>query len=220
MANVKSEDVETVKKREAYIAAELYRVFRNSLDLIGKHQSGWFLRHVLPEYPVNDEKADLIVMGPLYREMKPLLVIETKQRVYNRIGPSLANAVRQVEKYAKKLGSRYFAVYDGWMFLLFDSIHPYLVGVFSASIESELTEQFARRVLIGLLDLSYSNKKDELDQLSKFRDKDFLFKKVLPSIANMLSKERVQPLKESGIEVDGENEKQQLLEKWRNVLSA
>ena len=212
-------DINIIKKKEAYIEAELYRVLKNSLALVAKYPSSFVLQDVVPQYPVNDKKADLVVMGTFYRDTEPLLVIETKQRVYTREGPSYANAVKQAKKYAEHLDAKYFGIYDGWMLMLFDSNSPYLISIYNAQIETRLNEEFAKKLLTGLLDLRYSNKKDELDRLTKFGDADFLWKKILPSIAKMFIKYQLQKVEEKyDRQIDEEEERENLLRQWKEIL--
>jgi len=216
MAGIKPEDVDRARKREAYIASELYRALKNSLRYIGKHRSGWVLKDVIPEYPVGDKKADLVVVGALGRHLSPLLVVEIKQRVFTRIGPSYVSAAKQAMSYARQLDSKYFAVYDGWILLLFSTIYPYLLGAYHIPVD-KLDESLAKDLLEGLLDLSYSRKRDMLDRLPRFSDVDFLRRKVLPFLARALAETRVRELKDVGIEASEDEEREKLLKEWEEI---
>jgi hypothetical protein len=50
-------DVETVKKREAYIDAEFYRVAKNALTVSRFSEAGSHVEEVLLQVPVADKKA-------------------------------------------------------------------------------------------------------------------------------------------------------------------
>ena len=219
MEALKREDINIMREKESYIGAELYRILKNSLALVGKHSSNFVLEDVIPQYPVDENKADFVVICNAYRQTKPFLVIETKQRAYTRIGPSYTNATKQAKKYAEQLEARYFGIYDGWMLMVFDSISPYLIGVYSACVNTTLNEVFTKNLLLGLLDLYYSGKKNGLNRLSKFGDVDFLWKKILPSVAKMFIKEQAQELKEKyGTEIDKQRETDNLLEHWKGIF--
>ena len=102
------------------------------------------------EYPVDGEKADLVVFSIFMPrpQQSVFLVIETKSRFKYPSKP-LGKATGQVMNYAKKLQSRFFAVYDGWNFILFETVSPYLIKL---SNFHRMDESIGRNLLMGLLE--------------------------------------------------------------------
>jgi len=184
------EQIKKVKKREAYISYELYRLLRNVITRgLVYEDSRCEFKEVLPEFPVGDKRADLVVFATKYsRAPQPFLVIEVKVRAYARPGPSMAKAVKRARTYAVNLGATltpFFAVYDGWELMVFRDIPPYLIGVYGAIKD----EYQARDFLLGLEEFSYKGERELLDRLPKHADPDFLIKRILPSIARELARD-------------------------------
>ena len=181
--------IESAREKEAYISFELYRLLRNAIStrLIYEDTKCQF-KEVIPEFPVGEKRADLVVFATKYGKLKPFLVIEVKKRVYERPGPSMAAAVRRALGYATGLDTTptpLFAVYNGWELIIFRDITPYLIGAYG-SIEDQYQ---AQTLLLGLEEFSYTNKKGLLNRLPKHPDRDFLLKRVLPSAARELAKD-------------------------------
>jgi hypothetical protein len=183
------DQISKVKEKEAYISYELYRLLRNAISggLVYEDSKCEF-KEVIPEFPVDDKRADLVVFATRYsRYPQPFLVIEVKVRAYARPGPSMAKAVKRARTYAVNLGETitpFFAVYDGWELIVFRNISPYLIGVYGAIKD----EYQARNFLLGLEEFSYKNKREILGRLPKHADPNFLIKRVLPSVARELAK--------------------------------
>jgi len=162
-------------------------------------------KEVIPEFKIGEERADLVVFATKYggRTVQPFLVIEVKMRAYKIPGPSMAKAVKRALYYAKGLDAPvtpFFAVYDGWELLIFRDIDPYLVGVYS-SIKDE---DQARDFLLGLEEFYSKSRRDLLNRLPTHIDPDFLFKRMMPSIAKELAKDP--------------EEVEALLNSWRQLL--
>ncbi|RLI99120.1 MAG: hypothetical protein DRP00_00130 [Candidatus Aenigmatarchaeota archaeon] len=184
------EQIRKVKEREAYISYELYRLLRNAIiRRLVYEDSRCEFKEVLPEFPVGDKRADLVVFATRYGgATQPFLVIEVKVRAYARPGPSMAKAVKRARTYAVNLGATptpFFAVYDGWELMVFRNISPYLIGVYGAIKD----EYQARNLLLGLEEFSYKGEREILDKLPKHADPDFLIKRILPFIARELARD-------------------------------
>jgi len=59
-------DVESMKKREAYIKMEFCRIARNALSSSTFSETSSSVEEVLPEVPVGDKKADIVLLGKHY----------------------------------------------------------------------------------------------------------------------------------------------------------
>ena len=186
------EEIRRIKRREPYISYDFYRVAKSALSYASYQPNGWVLNEVLPEVSAVEGRVDLVIIGKQYQRDRILLIVECKQRVFNRPGPSYASATEQGWRYAKKLDSRFFLIYDGWMLLAFQRINPYLVGSYSAEIDNELNQDFVTNLLVGLMEFEYSNKTERLSRLPKIRDPDFLEKKILPSISKSVIRTRLE----------------------------
>jgi len=172
-------------RKEPTIRAELYRVLKNSVEQ-GVSLGDYKVSDVAVEYSVNDKKADLVIFYHYIPRPanNAFLVIETKGRRIHP-APSLAGATKQVISYAEKLASRFFAVYDGWNFLLFKTSYPYLIRL---SNFLHVDELIARNLLLGLLELNQTGHKTEtLERLPKIPDAWSFHRSILPSIAKSLA---------------------------------
>mgnify|MGYP001141015722 CR=1 FL=1 len=141
--------------------------------------------------------------------------MECKQRPLTAFGRSYANATRQAWSYSKDLDSAFFAIYDGWLILVFRRTPPYLIGVYNAELQTELTDSFASDLFIGLMEYSYRNKSERLSRLPRPRDPELLKKRILPSVARSIERQQLRDA-EAG-EVDekvAENGANRLLEQW------
>lgn len=174
--------------KEPAIRAELYRVLKNSIQR-GISCEDRKISRIAVEYPVQGKKADLVVfhVSKSYNEnQQPLIVIETKARFKHPAMP-LARATKQAMDYAEKLRSVFFAVYDGWNFLLFMRRSPYLIKL---SNFLHVDESIGRNLLLGLLEFGYGwgIKRDEtLERLPKIPDGWSFHQTILPSIAKSLA---------------------------------
>ena len=184
-------DIEGAKKREAYIDAEFYRVAKNALAASKFLETRSYVQEVLPEVPVAGKKADIVVLGKEYERTHVLLVVECKQRPLASFGKSYANACKQAWRYSKGLDSAFFAIYDGWLVFVFRRIFPYLVGVYNAELEKELTEKFASSLFVGLMEYSYRSSSQRLDSLPPPRDPQLLKKRILPFLAKTVERQRL-----------------------------
>ena len=172
--------------KESATRAELYRVLKNVIEK-GVRVGDYQVTNSAVEYPVNSEKADLVIFFMMFerRPEKPFLVIETKSRFKYPSKP-LGKATEQVLNYAKKLQSRFLGVYDGWNFLLFETIRPYLIKL---SNFHRMDESIAGNLLRGLLGYYQkgSHEAKTLDLLPKVRDGWSFWQIILPSIAKSLA---------------------------------
>lgn len=199
------EQMKEAKEREAYISFELYRLLKDTISrgLVYQETKCEF-KEVIPEFPIGGKRSDLIVFTSKYgRPTQPFLVVEVKKRVFSRQGPSMASAVRRVRSYVIELGARvtpFFIVYDGWKLLAFKNNYPYLIGVYGPIQD----EYHAKNLLLGLEELSYSNKREHLDKLPGYVDPNFLLKKIFPSV-----------VKEFTIDPD---EVKRLSKSWENII--
>jgi len=181
--------VEKARKREAFISYELYRLFKNAISLgLTYQETKCEFKDVISEFPVDGKRADLVVFASRYgRRVEPFLVIEVKVRALDRPGPSMANAVRRVLSYTKRLSpalTLFFAVYDGWTLLTFRDVTPYLIKACGT-----ITDQYkATDLLTGLEEYGYRGKSDSLNNLPKHPDPEFLLKRIMPSVAKVFAK--------------------------------
>lgn len=178
-----TEEIEKARAREAYICYELYRLVKSALLRgVDYSDSKCKFTEVLPEFPVEKGRADLIVFASKYGGApQPYLVIETKVRAFSRPGPSVAAAIRKARSYAERLNmiSDFFATYDGWLLLIFRDVQPYFIGAYST-----LTNEYeVENLLKGLEECSYKKKFDLLNSLPKAPDREFLIKRIFPSVA-------------------------------------
>jgi hypothetical protein len=113
-----------------------------------------------------------------------LLVIEIKGRRKYPAKP-LAKATEQAMYYAQKLQSFFFALYDGWNFLLFVQHDPYLIKL---SNFLHIKDSLVRNLLLGLLEVYrhpfYSK---TLESLPKIIDGWSFQQTILPSVAKSLA---------------------------------
>ena len=171
--------------REPAIRAELYRVLSNAIERDISF-GGYTISSPAVEYPINGKKVDLVVFYQ-YIQLPTdytFLVIETKGRRKYPAAP-LAKATKQVMNYAKKLNSIFFAVYDGWNFLLFEMSRPYLIKL---SNFLHIEESIARNLLLGLLEFRQKRYEAKtLDLLPKVADGWSFWQRILPSIAKSLA---------------------------------
>jgi len=178
--------------KEATIKAELYRVLSNVTQW-GIQGQNYKVISVAVEYPTKGKKADLVVFfkyspsTQTYRQYgpDPFLVIETKSRFKYPSKP-LGKATEQVMNYAKNLGARFFAVYDGWNFLLFENLSPYLIKL---SNFHRMDETMGRNLLVGLLE-HYEKGRSEaksLDRLPKVADGWSFLETILPVVAKSVA---------------------------------
>ena len=197
--------IKQAKEKEACISFELYRLLRNAISRgLVYEDSKCEFRDVIPEFSIGEKRADLIVFVTKYgRSIQPFLVVEVKARVYYRPGLSMAKAVKRALSYATELRATpmpFFAVYDGWELMIFRDVTPYLIGVYGSINDQDQ----AKNLLLGLEEFSYKTKKDLLNALPKHMDRDFLIKRVMPTVAKELAKDS--------------QEMEAFLESWRQSL--
>lgn len=194
------------RAKEAHISFELYRLLTNAISagLIYQGSECQF-KEVIPEFPIGEKRADLVIFASKYGKLKPFLVIEIKARVYQRPSRSMASAVKRALEYATGLDrtlTPFFAVYNGWELMVFKARPPYLIGAYGS-----IRDQYqARNLLLGLEEFSYTNKRELLSNLPKHPDRDSLLKRVLPSVAKELAKDP--------------QEKEPLLRSWRQCVAS
>ena len=188
-------DIKKIKEQEAYFKSELYRVLKNymltiqkgilSRDIVDLLTGVKWERHfdVIPELNINGDRPDLLVTV----DEEPFLVIETKKRRNNEVS-SVASYVFKTYKYAKKLRVKYYMVCNGWLSFILCDLYPYLIGVYGV----ELTENFAKYLLLGLIKFDYKRESDIFSQLPRVPDKFEVEKKYIPSILRRLSKEKTE----------------------------
>ena len=188
--------------REPAIRAELYRVLKNSIERdISFGDSR--ISGLAVEYPIDGKKADLVVFYQynLLPAEYAFLIIETKGRRKYPATP-LAKATRQAMKYAEKLNSIFFAVYDGWNFLLFEMSRPYLIKL---SNFLRIDESIARNLLLGLLEFRQKRYEAEsLEGLPKVADGWSFWQTILPSIAKSLASITTPELPEAWKRLNGQ----------------
>ena len=179
-----------IKEQEYYIQFELYRILkeyilttqkdilrRKIIDLLDFKWERQF--NIYPEVPVDSERIDLLITI----DENPFLVIETKKR-FKRESYSIAAKVAKTNSYAKKIRARYYAICNGWITLLFSLYdYPYLLGVYGV----ELSEVFAKGLLLGLVKYHHKKGKDILSLLPKVPDRFNVEKKIIPAIIQRYS---------------------------------
>jgi hypothetical protein len=192
-------DLDDFRKREAYIQMELYRAAKDAIPQSQFQESKSSVEAIIPEMPMlidhKKKKADLVVFATSHSSRTTLLVVECKQRALTTFGRTYASAAQQARAYAKRLGAKYFAVYDGWLFLVFRDIFPYLIGIFNPEIDKTLTAEMVTDLFVGLMEYEVRNKSDRLARLPKVLDPRLVKRTILPSIANRLV--RLQPMAET-----------------------
>ncbi len=185
--------VNELKKKESYVQCEVYRIFKNAIESEVKYSKGSYQEvfpEVIPEVPIKveegkEERADLVVFSQQYGSFKPKLIIETKQRVFDQPGKSLAAYSKKVKNYAEKLDAWHYVIYDGYYWFLFSWIHPYLIRVLTVEVEKNLDEKFAKDVLMAIAEISYTSERKYFKELDKYpaTDKDFIKRRIFPSLA-------------------------------------
>lgn len=179
-----------IKTWEAPIRADLYCAFKDAFK--GKVRVlDYEFNHLAVEYPTGlKRKADLVIMANYLKgPPSPFLVIEVKRRVKHP-GRSLANATKQARLYAEELKCRFFAVYDGWLMLVFENIPEFLI----TACKVEVNGTFARNLLVGLVEYAQKGVRIDttLQKLPKPPDSYFLIETILPPIAKIfVSKESI-----------------------------
>ena len=150
------------------------------------------LEEVLPEFVIGDKIADFVLVGKEYDRRAMFLVVEIKQRPLTTFGVSYSNATKQALVYAKKLQSRFFAVYDGWLIFVFQPTYPYLLGIYNAELEKELTQSALADLFVGLMEFKYANKRERLGRLPRPRDPELVKQRILPTLARTFAKQMLQ----------------------------
>jgi len=205
-------ELRKLKEEESYLKAELYRILKDAIGSGFSVEPYKFIA-VLPEVPVDDEKADLVVFTDM-GVPKPFLIIETKRRTFDKPGVSLANAVKKTrEVYVKKLEGRFYAVWDGWIMLIFKEAYPFLVDACNAEV-GDLTAEFGRTLLEGLADMSYRGDAKRLSQLPRIRDPAFVRRKIFPSVAKYFAQEWLRSTTREVSTQNIEDEKGRLINQW------
>lgn len=197
--------IDRAKKKEASVAYDLYRLLKNAiLSGVSYPETQCEFKDVVPEFPIEDKRADLAILVSKYRKaLEPYLLIEVKTRVFNKPGPSIASAIKKTRLYCQKMtpnGYPFYAIYDGWSLFVLRDIKPYLL-VAGGTIRDEYQCSYLLR---GLEEYSYKDKLDSLAELPKHADPDFLMKRVMPSVAKIFA-------------TDG-REEEQLLDLWKQLL--
>jgi hypothetical protein len=187
------EFIEGLKKKESYIQCEVYRVFMNAIRYGATYTKDSYqeiFTEVIPEVPIKvkegkEERADLVVFSRRNRNLEPRLIIETKQRVFQQPGKSLAAYSRKVKSYAEKLDLWYYAIYDGYYWFLFSRLDPFLVKVLTVKVGERLDELFAKDVMMAVAEISYTSERRCFKELDKYSvtDKEFIERKIFPSLA-------------------------------------
>ncbi|RSN76244.1 Uma2 family endonuclease [Candidatus Methanodesulfokora washburnensis] len=180
-------------KKESYVQCEVYRVFKNAIKYGVEYSKDSYkevFSEVIPEVPIKikerkEERADLVIFSKEYGSLKPKLIIETKRRVFNQPGKSLAAYSKKVKNYAEKLNVWYYVIYDSYYWFLFYRLDPYLIKVLTVKVEENLNEEFAKDILMAVAEISYTNERKYFKELDKYpaTDKDFVGRKILPSLA-------------------------------------
>jgi len=187
-------DLKAVTEQEAYLQFELYRVIKYYILAIANARSpsprqvsvpySWVFdlldfkwEHtfdVFSEVPIKRELIDLLVTV----DEDPFFVIETKKRVMNE-SYSIARKVVKTKAYAENVGARFYSVCNGWLtFILSLYDYPYLLGVFGV----ELSEDYAKKLLLGLITFQNKKTSDVLLKLPRVPDRFDVEKKIVPSI--------------------------------------
>jgi len=178
-------DLKAIAEQEAYLQFELYRVIKNYIlttqqtplsrsvfDLLGFKWERAF--NVFSEVLIKGERIDLLVTV----DGEPFFVIETKKRVKNE-SYSIARKVVKTKTYAENVGARFYSVCNGWLTFIFSFYdYPYLLGVCGV----DLTEDYAKKLLLGLIKFQNKNTLDVLSKLPRVPDRFDVEKKIIPSI--------------------------------------
>ena len=199
-------DVKKLKELEPHVHFELYRVLKNYVDNVpvidGELMGYWKPEGVFAEVSVDGERADLVIT---IKGAKPFLVIETKRRVKGE-GASCAWKMMKAKGYAEKTNTRYYAVCNGWIFLLFHRFFwPYLVGVYGV----EMKENFAMNLFMGLAEYEHGRYMEKLNLLPAVPDVYDVEKKVIPPVAKRFVSEDKTKSSEEVMK-----EAEQLLKQW------
>jgi len=182
-----------LKEKESYIRNEVYRIFKNAIKdgvIYSKDTYKEVFVEILPEVPImigerRTKRADLVVYAQQFSEVKPRLVIETKQRALDQPGKSFANFSKKTKSYAEKLDAWHYVVYDGYYWFQFSRLEPYLIKGLTVEPEFQLSEEFAKTILLTVAEISYTSERRYFKQLDKYSlaDKGFVKRKILPSLA-------------------------------------
>jgi len=188
------EFIEGLKKKERYIQYEVYRIFKNAIKYgvtYAKDSYQEVFTEIIPEVPIKvdegrEERTDLVVFSRQFGNLEPKLIIETKQRVFQQPGKSLAAYSRKVKNYAERLNVWYYAIYDGYYWFLFSRVDPLLlVKVLAIKVGETLDESFAKDVMMAVAEISYTNERRYFKELDRYSipDMEFIERKILPSLA-------------------------------------
>jgi len=170
--------------REAKIHFELHRHLQNAIEKGVKYRDVTFARSE-PEYDENlgGLFADIVVFD---KKDRPWLVIEAKKKIpggYTRdIDPYSPKVIRQAFEYAGRLGTPYFATYNGDILVLFETFNEFKPLLQSKSKSYRITNmaEFACSLLQDVVALRYHDKKwDKLDDAFVSRAKHF-HERILP----------------------------------------
>lgn len=181
---------DALKESESFIHFELYRILKgfvldHSKSKIRDKKWASKIKDVLVEVPVNGLRPDIVIIK---EDDRPLLVIETKKRTKNE-SYSISCKMEKTRDYANKLGSRYYAVCNGWILILMNKArYPYLLGIYGVKLDYD----YARNLLVGIIKYSegeYDSNMDILNSLPKVPDYYDIEKKILPAIARKLNQE-------------------------------
>ena len=210
-------DVKKLTELESYVHFEFYRVLKNYVMRL-PNQDRQFMKKcvhevedVFPEVPV-DGKSDLVVT---IKGANPFLVIEAKQR---RKGEANSCAWKMVKTkdYAERIKARFYAICNGWHFFLFERGFPYFLGAYGVERNEdrvEVTEDFARNLLMGLAEYCYRSKREKLDLLPTVPEAYNVEKQIVPAMARRFASEDKTKSPE-----EVEKEAEQLTKEWMNRI--
>ena len=180
--------MDKIIEREFFIQFELYRILKgfvldHSRSKLRDENWADKIKDVFVEVPTDGDRADMVVT---IEDDRPLLIIETKRRTKSKEGWSISRKVVQAINYAKKLGSRYYAICNGWILLLFNLYkYPYLLGIYGVNINYD----YARNLLVGIAKYYYEGEYDKnmdiLNFLPRVPDYFDVEKKIIPAIAKL-----------------------------------
>lgn len=185
-------NLDKFKESEYFVQFELYRILK---DFVLDHSrskmrdKNWAnsIKDVLVEVPINGLRADIVITK---ENDRPLLVIETKRRTRSE-GYSISHKMEKARDYANKLGSRYYAICNGWILILINEArYPYLLGIYGVNVDYD----YARNLLVGIVKYSEGesdSNMDILNSLPKVPDYYDIEKKILPAIARMRKQENL-----------------------------
>lgn len=185
---------EKIKDQESYIHHEVYRVFKNAINIgIIYKKDSWEEKfiEILPEVKLSEkERVDLLIYSSKQSfSPEPRLVIEIKKRVFTNPGISFAKIAKKTGRYAERLGINHYIVYDGYYWFLFSQSDPYLLKVLTIEKDKKLQESFATNVLLAIAEISYTSDRTYFQQLVtrySLEDKQFVKIKILPALAKSL----------------------------------